>query len=96
MFKINLTKLQTFDSIYFRIKSHFEVDGTQNYLVFQPKCRYFKRVSGAVTGNYIYFWKSKGLSDKNTTATPTTTDYRPYPQISYFGTKRRRELLEAV
>ena len=42
------------------------------------------------------FGKSKGLSDKNTTATPTTTDYRPYPQISYFGTKKRRELLEAV
>ena len=31
-----LKKLQTFDSIYFRGKSHFEEDGTQNYLVFQP------------------------------------------------------------
>ena len=27
-------KLETFDSIYFRSKSHFEDDGTQNYLVF--------------------------------------------------------------
>ena len=28
-------KLKTFDSSYFRGKSHFEEDGTQNYLVFQ-------------------------------------------------------------
>ena len=29
-----LKKLKTFDSIYFRGKSHFEEDGMQNYLVF--------------------------------------------------------------
>ena len=28
-----MEKLQAFDSIYFRNKSHFEEDGTQNYLV---------------------------------------------------------------
>ena len=63
-----LKKLQTFDSIYFRGKSHFEEDGTQNYLVFQPMYRYFKGVLGFVTGNYIYIWKSRGLSDENITA----------------------------
>ena len=31
-----LKKLKTFDSSYFIGKSHFEEDGTQNYLVFQP------------------------------------------------------------
>ena len=31
-----LKKLQKFDAAYFRGKSHFEEDGTQNYLVFQP------------------------------------------------------------
>ena len=31
-----LNKLKTFDSSYFIGKSHFEEDGTQNYLVFQP------------------------------------------------------------
>ena len=31
-----LKKLKTFDSSYFRGKSHFEEDGTENYLVFQP------------------------------------------------------------
>ena len=27
--------------VYFHGKSHFEYDGTQNYLVFQPVCRCF-------------------------------------------------------
>ena len=31
-----LNKLKTFDSSYFIGKSHFEEDGTRNYLVFQP------------------------------------------------------------
>ena len=39
-----LKKPKTFDSIYFRGKSHFEEDGMQNYLVFQPIQRYFKRI----------------------------------------------------
>ena len=32
----DLEKLETFDLSYFIGKSHFEEDGTQNYLVFQP------------------------------------------------------------
>ena len=32
-------KLQGFDLNYFLGKSHFEDDGTQNYLVFQPVIR---------------------------------------------------------
>ena len=39
-----LKKLETFDSIYFHGKSHFEDDGTQNWLVFQPIQKYFKTV----------------------------------------------------
>ena len=31
-----IAKLKAFDSSYFRGKSHFEDDGTQHYLVFQP------------------------------------------------------------
>ena len=38
-------KLKTFDSIYFRRKSHFEEDGTQNYLIFQPMQRHFKLIA---------------------------------------------------
>ena len=37
-----ITKLQAFDSSYFRGKNHFEDDGTQNYLIFQLMDRYFK------------------------------------------------------
>ena len=37
-------KSQAFDSNYFRSKSHFEDDGIQNCLVFQPIYRYFKKI----------------------------------------------------
>ena len=45
-----LKKLQKFDTAYFRGKSHFEEDGPQNYLVFQPMYRYFKRIAGVGSG----------------------------------------------
>ena len=48
--------------------------------------RYFKRVVGVGAGNYIYFWKSKGLSDEN-----ITSDYSLNPQLSYLGTKTREQ-----
>ena len=37
-------KLQTFDSSYFRGKSHFDEDEAQNYLIFQPIGRYLKKL----------------------------------------------------
>ena len=46
-----LKKPRTFDSDYFRGKSHFEEDGTQNYLLFQP----MYRISGGGNGSYIYY-----------------------------------------
>ena len=54
-------KLKTFASSYFRGKSHFEEDGTQNYLVFQPINKYFKVIANKL---YISSLKSKGLSYK--------------------------------
>ena len=83
-----LKKLKTSDSIYFRGESHFKKDGTQRYLVFRPMYRHFKMRIGI--GNYIYFWKSKGLPDENITAL-TTSDYNLNPQLSYFGTKTKVE-----
>ena len=50
--------------------------------------RSFKKVVGVGTSNYIYFRKSKGLSDENIT-TPTTSGYKLNPQLSDFGTKPR-------
>ena len=51
--------------------------------------RYFKSVIGVGSVNYVYFWKSKGLSDENITA-PTTNNYSLNPQLSYLGTKTRK------
>ena len=52
-----LNKLKTFDLSYFIGKSHFEEDGTQNYLVFPPLFTYFKLNVKTAT---ISSWKSKG------------------------------------
>ena len=54
-------KPKTFDSSYFIGKSHFEKDGAQNYLVFQPVYGYFKIIAGFGNGNYSYYWQSKGF-----------------------------------
>ena len=47
--------LKTFHSSYFIGKSNFEEDRTQNYIAFQPKYRYFKRIAGVGNGDYIYY-----------------------------------------
>ena len=85
-----LKKLHKFDAAYFRDKSHFEEDGTQNYLVFQPMHRYLKRTAGVDSGNYVYFWKSKGLSDERLDSI-TASDYKITPELSFYGTKTRVE-----
>ena len=76
-----LKKLLKFDAAYFRGKSHFEEDGTQNYLVFQPMYRFFKRID---------FWKSKGLSDERLDSVTAST-YKIIPELSFYGTKTRVE-----
>ena len=43
--KNELNELKTFDFDYFIGKTHFEEDGVQNYLVFQPIYRYFKFIA---------------------------------------------------
>ena len=59
LFKNKLNQLKTFHSDYFIGMSHFEEDGTQNYLVFEPLNKCFKVITNA---DYISPWKSKGLS----------------------------------
>ena len=81
-----LKKLKIFDSSYFIGKSHFEEDGTQNYLVFQPMYRYFNQIAGAGNGNYIYYWKSKGLSDGRINSIKTS-DYIITSYLDYYCTK---------
>ena len=83
-----LKKLKIFDLSYFRGKSHFEEDGTQNYLAFQPIYRYFKRIAGVDSGNYIYIWKYEGLSDERINSI-NASNYSITPKLSHYGTKTR-------
>ena len=85
-----LKKLKTFDSSYFIGKSHFEEDGAQNYLVFQPVYRYFKIIAGVGNGRYIYYWQSKGLSDERINSI-TAFNYSVTPFLDYYGTETRVE-----
>ena len=83
-----MNKLKTFYSSYFIGKSHFEEDGSQSYLVFQPINKYFK---GVTNTDYISSQKSKGLSVESIKP-PTISDNSPTPALSYYGTKTREKL----
>ena len=68
---------------YFIGKNHFEEDGTQNYLVFQPKARYFKVNTIMNVAEYILSWKSKGLSAESIKP-PATSDNSLTPALRYY------------
>ena len=82
-----LNKLKTFGSSYFIGKGHFEENGTQNYLVFQPIFRYFKVNTINATG-YVLSWQSKGLSAEGVKP-PTTSNNSLTTALNYYGTKIR-------
>ena len=82
-----MNKLKTFDSSYFIGKSHFEEDGTENYLVFQSIITYFK-VNTITNTDYVLSWKSKGLSAESIKP-PTTSDNSLAPSLDYYGSKVR-------
>ena len=84
-----LKNLKAFGLSFFIGKSHFEEDGTQNYLVFHPLNKYFKIITNT---KYICSYQSKGLSDK-TFMPPATSDYKLNPQLSYFSTKARVDFI---
>ena len=79
-----LEKLKTFDSSYFIGKSHFEQDGTQNCLVFQPINRYFK----IGNSDYVLSWKSKDLSAESITP-PSALNNFLNPSLNYLDAKIR-------
>ena len=66
----------------------------QNYLVFQPINRYYKRVVGVCPGKSIYYWKSKELPDERINSV-RTSDYEITPYVGYYGTKTRIEFNES-
>ena len=79
-----LKKLKKFDSSYFIGKSHFEEDGTENYLIFQSINRYFK----IGNSDYVLSWKSKGLSAESI-APPSAPYNFLNASLNYLGTKIR-------
>ena len=48
--------------------------------------RYFKRIIGVGSGEHIYFWKSKGLSDERINSI-TVSNYSITPELNYFSNK---------
>ena len=68
-------KLKAFGLSRFKDKNHFEEDGTQNYLVFQPMYKYFEKIGN--TDN-ISEWKSIGWSDE-------IPDNTLAPELIYYG-----------
>ena len=70
-------------------KSHFEDDGTQNYLVFQPIYKYF------ITDNNsnILSWESKGLSSESIKS-PNASNEILNPSLNFVGTKIRVKFSE--
>ena len=51
--------------------------------------RYFSSIVGvAGSGNYIYFWKSKGLSDERINSN-AASNYSITPELSHYDTKAR-------
>ena len=53
--------------------------------------KYFKRIVCAGSGDYIYFWKSKGLSDERLDYI-TASNYKITPELSFYSIKTRVEL----
>ena len=81
-----LKKPKTFDSSYCIGKTHFQENGTQNYLVFQPICR----IAGVRNGIYIYYWKSKRLCDVRINSIKAL-NHSITPKVNSYGTKTRVE-----
>ena len=83
------------DSGYVFGKSHFEEDGTHNYLVFQPIYRYFKVFSVTQYPEYVSEWKSKGLFNESFKAISIYIIFLDFdrkftPEISSQGTHTAR------
>ena len=98
--KITANKTKHFlndnDLSYYRSKQYFdEGSAEQNYLVFLPINKYFNLNSVANAADYLLSWQSKGLSNKSIKP-PSTTDNGLTPELNYYGTKTKKNLLEVV
>ena len=66
-------------------RSHFDENGTQNYLGFQTIKKHFKVITNT---DYVSSWKSKGLSSESIKP-PAASDNSLTPALNYYGTKTR-------
>ena len=85
-----MKKLKAFDLGYFIGKSHFDEDGAQHYLVFQPILMYF-----TLNSNWITKWKSKGLSNESLEIV-SKRDNTLTPSVNYYGDKVRLRFTGSV
>ena len=93
--KVDLSKdttkndLKNINLDYFRGKSYFDEDATQNYLVFQSMLKYFT-ISSSI---WVTKWKSKGLSNEglvvisasNNSLSPSINNYRDKVRLKFGG-----------
>ena len=84
--QVLIEKLPQINQNIYLLKSHFEEDGAEDYLVFQPIERYFKRIAGVGNSSYMFYRKSKGLSDERINSIKTFS-YSITPNLSYHGIK---------
>ena len=85
-----MKNLKTFDLGYFIGKSHFDEDGAQNYLAFQPTLEYF-----TLNSNWITKWKLKGLSNESLEVV-STSDNTLTPSVNFYGDKARLRFTGSV
>ena len=72
------------DASYFRGENYFGDDGMQNYFVFQPMHKCFKKVIDSTDNTaYVHYWQSKGLSDENINALGTSSTNDQAPILEY-------------
>ena len=83
-------ELKKFNLGYFIGKSHFDEDGAQHYLVFQPILRYV-----TLNSNWITKWKSKGLSNESFEVV-YKTDNTLSPSANYYGDRVRLRFTGSV
>ena len=74
------------DASYFRGQNYFDDYGIQNYYVFQPMYKYFKRVIDSTNNAFcVNYWQSKGLSDEKISAPGTSSSSNQAPILEYGG-----------
>ena len=62
----------------------------KNYVLFQPIHKYFKTFAGVCNESYIFYLKSKGLSDERINSIKTP-NHSITSNLNYYGTRTRAE-----